>query len=372
MPTKICNTLQIGSFNLNTQCTSCMPETVQPKWYIGRLKDTVFSSGKIWRPSTGRVAVDMPLFCKKSILRPGAPFPQITLSNPRIASIKVVGANPNNTIFYQLPSSFSTTFNVTGPWKQCNNGAQYTYVADPANTLGNQTNNSRWVIESDEKSGAPLQFNPGVVNVEITDSIGGTTKYEVLEVSDYDNTYDTDGTINTVGVSNKLVLDATSQGVVITLSAYLNYQTGVDNNGVLNTSPGVADTWTDKGTYYETPIHLRHDPVYVGSSGNIPLFNGLGTKITNIAVNQTLSTYPNKSLFSTVFDQLTNTWKLRMNKLSGGLPPNMTGTQGILFDITVRAVQPKSTGSYAIISYTNVGYAEVQQNIQGATIITSC
>ena len=370
MPTKVCNTLQIGSFNLNTQCTSCMPETVQPKWYTGQAKNTVSSSGKIWRPSTGRVAVDMPLFCKTTYFPPGAPGPYTTLSNPKIASIKVVGANPNNTIFYQLPSSFNTTYNVTGPWKQCNNGSQYTYVADPANTLGNQLNNSRWVIESDEKSGAPLQFNPGVVNVEIIDYIGGTTKYEVLEVSDYDNTYDADGTV--LGVSNKLVLDATSQGVGMVLNAYLNYQTGVDNNQTLNPNTGVTDTWTDKGTHYETPIHLSHDPIYVGTGGGIPVFEGYGTKITNITVNQTLSTYPNKSLFSTVFDPLTNTWKLRMNKLSGGLPPNMTGTQGMLFDITVRAVQPKSTGSYAIISYTNVGYVDVQQNIQGATVITSC
>jgi hypothetical protein len=156
------------------------------------------------------------------------------------------------------------------------------------------------------------------------------------------------------------------------LNAYLNYQTGVDNNQTLNPNTGVTDTWTDKGTHYETPIHLSHDPIYVGTGGGIPVFEGYGTKITNITVNQTLSTYPNKSLFSTVFDPLTNTWKLRMNKLSGGLPPNMTGTQGMLFDITVRAVQPKSTGSYAIISYTNVGYVDVQQNIQGATVITSC
>jgi hypothetical protein len=285
-----------------------------------------------------------------------------------------VGANPNNTIFYQLPSSFNTTYNVTGPWKQCNNGAQYTYVADPANTLANQLNNSRWVIESDEKAGAPLQFNPGIVNVEITDSIGGTTKYEVLEVSDYDNAYDyvEYGGGTSFAVSNKLVLDASSQGVGMVLNAYLNYQTGVNNGPSLNTSNGVTDTWTDKGTHYETPIHLLHDPVYVGTGGGIPLFSSYRTKITDITVNQTLSTYPNKSLFSTVFEPLTNTWKLHMKKLSGGLPPNMTGTQYMRFDITVRAVQPANSGSYAIISYTNVGYADVQQNIQGATIITSC
>jgi hypothetical protein len=61
-----------------------------------------------------------------------------------------------------------------------------------------------------------------------------------------------------------------------------------------------------------------------------------------------------------------------MKKLSGGLPPNMTGTQNMYFDITVRAVQPANSGSYAIISYTDIGEVNVQQNIQGATIITSC
>jgi hypothetical protein len=226
------------------------------------------------------------------------------------------------------------------------------------------------VIESDEKAGAPLQFNPGIVNVEITDTIGGTTKYEVLEVSDYDNTYDADGTV--LGVSNKLVLDATSQGVGIVLNKYLNYQTGVDNGPILNTNFLSLDTFTDKGTHYETPIHLLHDPAYTFSGGNVPSFFGYGTKITDITVNQPLSTYPNKSLFSTVFDPLTNTWKLHMKKLNGGLPPSMATGQNMYFDITVRAVQPKSSGSYAIISYTNVGYVDVQQNIQGATIITSC
>jgi hypothetical protein len=149
-----------------------MPISVQPTYWADTFYDIsgfVSSSGEIYRPSTGRVAVDMPLYCEGPLI-PGSPQ-SVNLTNANPISIRVVGPNPNNTIFYKLPNGYNQTYNITSPWVGCGN-SKFQYVADPANSLALRPQAaSMWVIESKEHPTKPLSFNPGVVTVEIKDSI---------------------------------------------------------------------------------------------------------------------------------------------------------------------------------------------------------